>query len=340
MTTASITDLIGNTPLIRLNRLSDLTGCEILGKAEFMNPGGSIKDRAALSIVQSARASGALKPGGTIVEGTAGNTGIGLALVGAALGHPVVIVIPRTQSDEKKQAIRSLGARLVEVDAAPFSSPNHFVHYSGRLAGELNASEPNGAIWSNQFDNLANREAHYATTGPEIWAQTDGRVDAFVSAIGSGGTIVGVSQYLKEQNPDIRTAIADPAGAAMFNWFTQGLMTSEGSSITEGIGVARITGNLEGFKPDHAYRIEDAEFLPILFDLVQYEGLSLGGSAGVNLAGAVRLARDLGPGKTIVTCLCDPGSRYASKLFNADFLLGKGLPTPPWTQGVAAVAAA
>jgi cysteine synthase A len=340
VTTASITDLIGNTPLIRLNRLSDLTGCEILGKAEFMNPGGSIKDRAALSIVQSARASGALKPGGTIVEGTAGNTGIGLALVGAALGHPVVIVIPRTQSDEKKQAIRSLGARLVEVDAAPFSSPNHFVHYSGRLAGELNASEPNGAIWSNQFDNLANREAHYATTGPEIWAQTDGRVDAFVSAIGSGGTIVGVSQYLKEQNPDIRTAIADPAGAAMFNWFTQGLMTSEGSSITEGIGVARITGNLEGFKPDHAYRIEDAEFLPILFDLVQYEGLSLGGSAGVNLAGAVRLARDLGPGKTIVTCLCDPGSRYASKLFNADFLLGKGLPTPPWTQGVAAVAAA
>ena len=339
-TTASITDLIGNTPLIRLNRLSDETGCEILGKAEFMNPGGSIKDRAALSIVQSARASGALKPGGTIVEGTAGNTGIGLALVGAALGHPVVIVIPRTQSDEKKQAIRSLGARLVEVDAAPFSSPNHFVHYSGRLAGELNASEPNGAIWSNQFDNLANREAHYATTGPEIWAQTDGKVDAFVSAIGSGGTIVGVSQYLRQQNPDIRIAIADPAGAAMFNWFTQGQMTSEGSSITEGIGVARITGNLEGFKPDHAYRIEDAEFLPILFDLVQHEGLSLGGSAGVNLAGAVRLARDLGPGKTIVTCLCDPGSRYASKLFNADFLLGKGLPTPPWTQGVAAVAAA
>ncbi|MBJ7484213.1 cysteine synthase A, partial [Brevundimonas sp.] len=265
---------------------------------------------------------------------------IGLALVGAALGHPVVIVIPRTQSEEKKQAIRSLGARLVEVDAAPFSSPNHFVHYSGRLAGELNASEPNGAIWSNQFDNLANREAHYATTGPEIWAQTDGKVDAFVSAIGSGGTIVGVSQYLREQNPDIRIAIADPAGAAMFNWFTQGQMTSEGSSITEGIGVARITGNLEGFKPDHAYRIEDAEFLPILFDLVQQEGLSLGGSAGVNLAGAVRLARDLGPGKTIVTCLCDPGSRYASKLFNAEFLLSKGLPTPPWTQAVAAVAAA
>ena len=340
VTSASITDLIGNTPLIRLNRLSDETGCEILGKAEFMNPGGSIKDRAALSIVQSARASGALRPGGTIVEGTAGNTGIGLALVGAALGHPVVIVIPRTQSEEKKQAIRSLGARLVEVDAAPFSSPNHFVHYSGRLAGELDASEPNGAIWSNQFDNLANREAHYATTGPEIWAQTDGKVDAFVSAIGSGGTIVGVSQYLRERNPDIQVAIADPAGAAMFNWFTQGVMTSEGSSITEGIGVARITGNLEGFKPDHAYRIEDAEFLPILFDLVQHEGLSLGGSAGVNLAGAVRLARDLGPGKTIVTCLCDPGSRYASKLFDADFLRSKGLPTPPWTQDVVTVAAA
>jgi cysteine synthase A len=333
--TRSVTDLIGHTPLIRLNRLSEATGCEILGKAEFMNPGGSIKDRAALSIVQSARASGALRPGGIIVEGTAGNTGIGLALVGAALGHPVVIVIPRTQSEEKKQAIRSLGARLVEVDAAPFSSPNHFVHYSGRLAAELNASEPNGAIWSNQFDNLANREAHYATTGPEIWTQTEGRVDAFV---GSGGTIVGVSQYLREQKPDIRIALADPAGAAMFNWFTKNEMTSEGSSITEGIGVARITGNLEGFHPDHAYRIEDAEFLPILFDLVKDEGLSLGGSAGVNLAGAVRLAKDLGPGKTIVTCLCDPGSRYASKLFNAEFLRGKGLPVPDWTTDAAAEA--
>ncbi|NBW08408.1 MAG: cysteine synthase A [Caulobacteraceae bacterium] len=333
--TRSVTDLIGNTPLIRLNRLSEATGCEILGKAEFMNPGGSIKDRAALSIVQSARASGALRPGGTIVEGTAGNTGIGLALVGAALGHPVVIVIPRTQSEEKKQAIRSLGARLVEVDAAPFASPNHFVHYSGRLAAELNEREPNGAIWSNQFDNLANREAHYTTTGPEIWAQTEGKVDAFVSAVGSGGTLVGVSRYLREQNPDIRIGLADPAGAALFNWFTKNEMTSEGSSITEGIGVARITGNLEGFAPDFAYRIEDAEFLPILFDLVKEEGLSLGGSAGVNLAGAVRLARDLGPGKTIVTCLCDPGSRYASKLFNADFLRGKGLPVPDWASDAA-----
>ncbi|WP_428154436.1 cysteine synthase A [Brevundimonas sp.] len=328
--TPSVIDLIGNTPLVRLNRLSDATGCEILGKAEFMNPGGSIKDRAALSIIQGARASGALKLGGTIVEGTAGNTGIGLALVGAALGHPVVIVIPRTQSEEKKSAIRSLGARLVEVDAAPFSSPNHFVHYSGRLASELNDSEEAGAIWANQFDNTANREAHYNTTGPEIWAQTGGHVDAFVSAVGSGGTIAGGGAYLREKNPDVTIALADPAGAAMFNWFNKGEMKGEGSSITEGIGVARITGNLEGFRPDHAYRIEDAEFLPILFDLVKYEGLSLGGSAGVNVAGALRLAREIGPGKTIVTCLCDPGSRYASKLFNPEFLRSRGLPEPDW----------
>lgn len=326
----SVLDLIGNTPLVRLNRLSDQTGCEILGKAEFVNPGGSIKDRAALSIVQSARASGALRPGGTIVEGTAGNTGIGLALVGAALGHPVVIVMPRTQSEEKKQAVRALGARLIEVDAAPFSSPNHFVHYSGRLAAELNAELFEGAIWSNQFDNLANREAHYRTTGPEIWAQTEGRIDGFVSAVGSGGTLVGVSTFLREQKPDIAIGLADPGGAALYNWFTDGEMKAEGSSITEGIGVARITGNLEGFKPDHVWRVEDAEFLPILFDLVQYEGLSLGGSAGVNLAGAVRLARELGPGKTIVTCLCDPGARYASKLFNVEFLKSKGLPVPTW----------
>ena len=329
-TSRSVLDLIGDTPLIRLNRLSDQTGCEILGKAEFLNPGGSIKDRAALSIVQSARESGALRPGGTIVEGTAGNTGIGLALVGAALGHPVVIVMPRTQSEEKKQAVRALGARLIEVDAAPFSSPNHFVHYSGRLAAELNAELFEGAIWSNQFDNLANREAHYRTTGPEIWAQTEGLIDGFVSAVGSGGTLVGVSTYLREQNPDIAIGLADPGGAALYSWFTDGEMKAEGSSITEGIGVARITGNLEGFRPDHAWRVEDAEFLPILFDLVQYEGLSLGGSAGVNLAGAVRLARELGPGKTIVTCLCDPGARYASKLFNVDFLKSKGLPVPTW----------
>jgi cysteine synthase A len=327
---ASIVDLIGNTPLIRLNRLSDQTGCEILGKAEFLNPGQSIKDRAALYIVRSALASGALKPGGTIVEGTAGNTGIGLALIGAALGHPVVIVIPRTQAEEKKAAIRALGAKLVEIDAAPFSSPNHFVHYSGRLARELDAASPEGALWANQFDNTANRDAHYLGTGPEIWVQTGGRIDAFVSAVGSGGTIAGVSAYLREKNPDIRIALADPAGASLFNWFTRGEMTGEGSSITEGIGVARITGNLEGFRPDHAYRIEDAEFLPILFDLVRHEGLSLGGSAGVNVAGAVRLAREIGPGKTIVTPLCDPGVRYASRLFNADFLRARQLPAPDW----------
>ena len=336
---ASIIDHIGNTPLIRLNRLSDLTGCEILGKAEFLNPGGSVKDRAALSIVQTARADGSLKPGGTIVEGTAGNTGIGLALIGAALGHPVVIVIPRTQAEEKKAAIRALGARLIEVDAAPFSSPNHFVHYSGRLAKDLNANSPKGAIWANQFDNVANRDAHYRTTAPEIWDQTGGKIDAFVSAVGSGGTIAGVSAFLKERNPDIRIGLADPAGAALFNWYSKGEMKGEGSSITEGIGVARITGNLDGFTPDHVYRIEDSEFLPILFDLVTDEGLSLGGSAGVNVAGAVRLARDLGPGKTIVTILCDPGARYASKLFNVDFLKSKGLPVPSWTETAAANAA-
>jgi cysteine synthase A len=329
---ASIIDLIGNTPLIRLNRLSEATGCTILGKAEFLNPGQSIKDRAALAIVRAARADGSLRPGGTIVEGTAGNTGIGLALVGAAMGHPVVIVMPRTQSEEKKSAIRALGARLVEVDAAPFSSPNHFVHYSARLSTKLDASEPHGAIWANQFDNTANRDAHYAGTGPEIWEQTEGRVDAFVSAVGSGGTIAGVGAFLKERNPAIRVALADPAGAALFSWYTEGRMAAEGSSITEGIGVARITGNLDGFTPDHAYRIEDAEFLPILFDLVMHEGLSLGGSAGVNLAGVVRLARELGPGKTIVTALCDPGARYASRLFNAEFLASKGLPVPPWSR--------
>ncbi|WP_309629093.1 cysteine synthase A [Brevundimonas sp.] len=326
----SVLDLIGRTPLMRLNRLSEETGCEILGKAEFLNPGQSIKDRAALSIIQQARASGELRPGGTIVEGTAGNTGIGLSLVGAALGHPAVIVMPRTQSEEKKQALRAVGARLVEVDAAPFSSPSHFVHHSARLAKELDASLPNGAFWSNQFDNLSNRLAHYEGTGPEIWEQTDGKVDAFVSVVGSGGTLAGVGRFLKERNPEIQTALADPAGASLFNWFTKGEMTSEGTSITEGIGVGRITGNIEGFAPDHAYRVEDADFLPILFDLVAGEGLSLGGSSGVNLVAAVRLARELGPGKTIVTVLCDPGGRYASRLFNPEFLSARGLPTPPW----------
>ncbi len=338
--TQSVADLIGNTPLIKLKKASELTGCTILGKAEFLNPGQSIKDRAALGIVMAARASGELRPGGVIVEGTAGNTGIGLALVGAALGHPVVIVIPRTQTEEKKAAIRALGARLVEVDAAPFSSPNHFVHYSRRLAKELNETEPNGAFWSNQFDNTANRNAHYTGTAPEIWEQTEGKVDAFVSAVGSGGTITGVAAFLKERNPDIRIALADPMGAALYSWFTTGVMQGSGSSITEGIGVARITGNLEGFTPDHSYQIPDEEFLPIVFDLIRDEGLSLGGSSGVNIAGALRLAREIGPGKTIVTPLCDPGTRYASKLFNTDFLKSKGLPLPPWAAGAPAEAAA
>jgi cysteine synthase A len=340
MTAANITDLIGNTPLIKLRKASELTGCTILGKAEFLNPGQSIKDRAALGMVLEARRTGALRPGGTIVEGTAGNTGIGLALVGAALGHPVVIVMPRTQTEEKKAAVRSLGARLVEVDAAPFSSPNHFVHYSRRLAAELDQSLANGACYTNQFDNQANRNFHVETTGPEIWEQTGGKVDGFVSAVGSGGTLVGIGTFLKERNPHIRLGLADPAGAGLFNWFTVGEMRAEGSSITEGIGVARITGNLEGFTPDHAWRIEDLEFLPLLFDLVREEGLSLGGSSGVNLAGAIRLARELGPGHTIVTMLCDPGARYASKLYNPDFLRSKGLPTPPWTQPAPAEAAA
>ncbi len=294
-----------------------------------MNPGQSIKDRAALSIVQRARASGELRPGGTIVEGTAGNTGIGLSLVGAALGHPVVVVMPRTQSEEKKLALRALGARLVEVDAAPFE-PSHFVHHSARLARELDAELANGAFWANQFDNLSNRLSHYEGTGPEVWEQTQGHVDGFVSVVGSGGTLAGIGSFLKERNPAIQTALADPAGASLYSWFTRGEMKSEGSSITEGIGVGRITGNLEGFTPDHAFRIEDAEFLPILFDLIQEEGLSLGGSSGVNLVGAVRLARELGPGKTIVTLLCDPGIRYASRLFNVEYLSARGLPIPNW----------
>lgn len=327
---SSVIDLIGRTPLIRLRALSEATGCEILGKAEFLNPGQSIKDRAALSIIQRAKASGELRPGGTVVEGTAGNTGIGLSLVGAALGHPAVIVMPRTQSEEKKQALRAVSAQLVEVDAAPYSSPSHFVHHSARLANELDATLPKGAFWANQFDNLSNRQAHYEGTAPEIWEQTGGQIDAFVSVVGSGGTLAGVGTFLKERDPRILVALADPAGASLFNWFTKGEMSSEGTSITEGIGVGRITGNIEGFAPDHAFRVEDADFLPILFDLVQNEGLSLGGSSGVNLVGALRLAKELGPGKTIVTTLCDPGVRYASRLFNTDFLKARGLPTPPW----------
>nr|WP_313393172.1 cysteine synthase A [Brevundimonas diminuta] len=322
--------LIGNTPLVRLKRASEATGCEILGKAEFLNVGGSIKDRAALSIIRAARASGALKPGGTIVEGTAGNTGIGLALVGAALGHPVVIVMPRTQTEEKKRAVRLHGARLIEVDPAPFASPNHFVHFSRRLAEELNDSEPNGAFYADQFDNLANRQAHYEATGPEIWKQTDGRVDGFICAVGSGGTLTGTTTYLREQNPALKIGLADVPGASLYSWFTEGVLKGEGGSVAEGIGVNRITGNLNGLSVDHAYRIEDAEFLPILFDLVREEGLSLGPSSGVNIAGAIRMARDLGPGHTIVTVLCDAGQRYASKIYDQAFLNARGLPTPDW----------
>lgn len=326
----SVIDLIGNTPLLRLNRLSDETGCEILGKAEFLNPGGSVKDRAALGIIREAERSGALKPGGTIVEGTAGNTGIGLAMVGRALGYRVVIVFPRTQSKEKADAIRLMGAELIMVDAVPYSNPNHYARYSGRLAEELNESEPNGAIWANQFDNTANRRAHAETTGPEIWDQTSGKVDAFVAAVGSGGTIAGVSDALKARSKDVKIALADPGGAALYGYYAHGELKAEGASITEGIGQSRITANLEGAAIDEAFRIPDEEALHILYDLVMEEGLCLGGSAGINIAGAVRMARKLGPGHTIVTILCDHGQRYQSKLYNPDFLTEKGLPTPPW----------
>jgi len=326
----SVIDLIGNTPLLRLNKVSEETGCEIFGKAEFLNPGGSVKDRAALGIVREAEASGALKPGGTIVEGTAGNTGIGLAMVGRALGYRVVIVFPRTQSKEKADAIRLMGAELIQVDAVPYSNPNHYARYSGQLAGELSATEPNGAVWANQFDNTANRRAHAQTTGPEIWEQTSGRVDAFAAAVGSGGTIAGVSDALKAKNPDIKIALADPGGAALYGFYAHGELKAEGNSITEGIGQSRITGNLEDAVIDEAFRIPDEEALAILYDLVQEEGLCLGGSSGINIAGAVRMARKLGPGHTIVTILCDHGSRYQSKLYNPDFLREKGLPVPPW----------
>jgi cysteine synthase A len=326
----SVIDAIGNTPLIRLNRASEATGCEILGKAEFMNPGQSVKDRAALFIIRDAERRGVLRPGGRIVEGTAGNTGIGLAMVAAALGYRTTIVIPRTQSQEKKDAIRLLGAELVEVDAVPYSNPGNYVRYSGALAEELAAKEPNGVVWANQFDNVANRQAHVETTAPEIWEQTGGKVDGFVSAVGSGGTLAGVAIGLREKNPDVAIALADPFGAALFNYYTAGELKAEGTSITEGIGQGRITANLEGLKVDHAYQIPDAEALEQVYDLVQYEGLCMGGSTGVNIAGAVRLARDLGPGKTIVTILCDHGSRYQSKLFNRAFLEERGLPVPSW----------
>jgi cysteine synthase A len=333
MVAKSVVDAIGRTPLIRLNRASEATGCEIWGKAEFMNPGQSVKDRAALQIIRDAEAKGQLRPGGVIVEGTAGNTGIGLAMVGSALGYRTVIVIPRTQSQEKKDAIRLLGAELVEVDAVPYSNPNNYVRYSGRLAEERAKSEPNGAIWANQFDNTANRDAHVLTTAPEIWDQTNGKVDGFVCSVGSGGTLAGVAIGLRERNPNVAIGIADPFGAALFNYYAHGELKAEGTSITEGIGQGRITANLEGLKIDHAFQIPDAEALEQVYDLIMHEGLCLGGSSGVNIAGAVRLARALGPGKTIVTILADHGSRYQSKLFNPAFLREKDLPTPPWIDG-------
>jgi cysteine synthase A len=326
----SVVEAIGDTPLIRLRRASEATGCEIWAKAEFMNPGQSVKDRAALYIIRDAERRGDLKPGGTIVEGTAGNTGIGLAMVGSALGYKTVIVIPRTQSQEKKDAIRLLGAELVEVDAVPYANPGNYVRYSGALAEKLAKTEPNGVIWANQFDNVANRQAHVETTAQEIWRQTGGKVDGFVSAVGSGGTLAGVAIGLREHNPDVAIALADPFGAALFNWYTAGELKSEGTSITEGIGQGRITANLDGLSVDHAYQIPDAEALEIIFDLVQHEGLCMGGSTGVNVAGAIRLARDLGPGKTIVTLLCDHGSRYQSKIFNPEFLRERDLPVPQW----------
>ena len=328
----SVVEAIGNTPLIRLRRASEETGCEILGKAEFMNPGQSVKDRAALFIIQDAIAKGQLRPGGTIVEGTAGNTGIGLALVASALGFKTVIVIPETQSQEKKDALRLAGATLIEVPAVPYRDPNNYVKLSGRLAEQLARTEPNGAIWANQFDNVANRQAHIDTTGPEIWAETGGEVDGFVSAVGSGGTLAGVGIALKERNPDIQIALADPLGAALFSYYTTGVLKAEGSSITEGIGQGRITANLEGAPVDRAYQITDAEALEVIFELAEHEGLCLGGSSGINIAGAIHLAKELGPGHTIVTILCDYGTRYQSKLFNPAFLRDKGLPVPGWLE--------
>ena len=323
-------DLIGNTPLVRLKAASEATGCEILGKCEFLNPGGSVKDRAALFIVRDAVAKGLLKPGGVIVEGTAGNTGIGLALVGNALGYRSVIVIPDTQSQEKKDMLRLCGAELIEVPAVPYRDPNNYVKYSGRLAQEIAEKEPNGAVWANQFDNVANRQAHIETTGPEIWRQTDGKVDGFVCAVGTGGTLAGVGMYLKSQNPKVAVGLADPMGAALYNFYANGELKAEGSSITEGIGQGRITANLEGLEIDAPFQIPDAEALPIIFDLVLNEGHVLGGSSGINIAGAIRLAKQLGPGHTIVTMLCDYGTRYQSKMFNPAFLRERDLPVPSW----------
>jgi cysteine synthase len=326
----NVLEAIGRTPLIRLNRASEATGCEILGKAEFMNPGQSVKDRAALYIIRDAERRGLLRPGGRIVEGTAGNTGIGLAMVGQALGYRTTIVIPRTQSQEKKDAIRLLGAELVEVDAVPYSNPDNYVRYSGRLAEELNRSEPNGAVWANQFDNVANRQAHAETTGPEIWDQTEGKVDGFICAVGSGGTLAGVAEALRSRRPDVHIGLADPMGASLYNWYAHGELRAEGGSISEGIGQGRITANLEGLQVDMPFQIHDEEMLDVIFDLATHEGLIMGGSTGVNVAGAIRMARALGPGHTVVTILCDQGSRYQSKIYNPAFLRERGLPVPEW----------
>jgi cysteine synthase A len=334
MIKADLPDAIGNTPLIKLRRASEETGCTILGKAEFMNPGQSVKDRAAYYIIKDALASGALKPGGTIVEGTAGNTGIGLALVGAAMGFKTVIVIPETQSQEKKDMLRLAGAELVQVPAAPYRNPNNYVRYSGRLAEKLAETTPEGVIWANQFDNVANRQAHVETTGPEIWTQTGGKVDGFICAVGSGGTLAGVAQALQPKG--VKMGLADPEGAALYSYYTTGELKSQGGSITEGIGQGRITANLEGFTPDFSYQIPDSEALPVVFDLLAEEGLCLGGSSGINVAGAIRMAKDMGPGHTIVTILCDYGTRYQSKLFNPEFLKDKGLPVPNWLDAAPA----
>jgi cysteine synthase A len=330
--TASVIDVIGNTPLIRLKRASEETGCEILGKAEFMNPGQSVKDRAGLFIIRDAEKKGLLKPGGVIVEGTAGNTGIGLTVVAKALGYRTVIVIPETQSQEKKDALRLLGAELIEVPAVPYRNPNNYVKLSGRLAEQLARTEPNGAIWANQFDNVANRDGHIETTAQEIWKQTGGKIDGFVASVGSGGTLAGIAAGLREHSNAVKIALADPRGAALHSFYTVGELKSEGDSITEGIGQGRITANLEGFEPDFSYQVPDEEALPIVFDLIEEEGLCVGGSTGINIAGAIRLARELGPGHTIVTVLCDYGTRYQSKLFNPSFLRGKKLPFPGWLE--------
>ena len=326
----NVLEAIGRTPLIRLNRASEATGCEILGKAEFMNPGQSVKDRAALYIIRDAERRGFLRPGGRIVEGTAGNTGIGLAMVGQALGYRTTIVIPRTQSQEKKDAIRLLGAELVEVDAVPYSNPDNYVRFSGRLAEEFNQTEPNGAIWANQFDNVANRQAHVETTGPEIWEQTEGRIDGFICAVGSGGTLAGVAEALRSRRSDIRIGLADPMGASLYHWYAHGELKAEGTSISEGIGQGRITANLEGLSVDKPYQVSDEEMLRVIFDLATHEGLIMGGSTGINVAGAIRLAQDLGPGHTIVTILCDQGARYQSKIYNPAFLRERGLLVPEW----------